>query len=115
MVDNKKEYLYLMGYISKSGHFIGKIGTSNDPYRRVKEHNRAYRKTPNYPLADGEEVKIFWMLPLSWLNTLRYEKENKDRWIVEGYNYIKNDRFVFDEMPHELTIKIKKEYTITLE
>lgn len=112
---NEKEYLYFMGYTAESGEFIGKIGTSNNPFRRAKEHNRAYRKTPNYPMAEGEEIKIFWMLPLSWLNTLRYEKLNKELWKEKGYNYIRNDRFIFKEMPKELTIKIKKEYTITLE
>lgn len=112
---NEKEFLYVMGYYAKSGEFIGKIGTSNDPFRRAKEHNRTYRKTPNYPMADGEEIKIFWMLPLSWLNTLRYEKLNKELWQAKGYKFLKNDRFVFSEKPSELTVKIKKEYVITLE
>lgn len=113
-MSNEKEYLYLMGYKAKTGEFVAKIGTSNDPYRRVQEHNRYYRKTKNYPLAKGEEVQIYWTIPLSWLNTLRYEKENKDRWIAKGYNYVRNDRFVFKRKPRQLKIKIKKEYTVTL-
>ena len=109
----QKEYLYFMGYTATTGEFIGKIGTSNDPKRRAKEHNRSYRKTANYPMAEGTEIKIYWMLPLSWLNTLRYEKENKERLQAEGYRLIRNDRFVFDQIPESLTIKIKKEYTVT--
>lgn len=110
-----KENLYVMGYTTQTGEFICKIGTTNNLERRRKEHNRAYKKTPNYPIADNTEVKIYWSIPLSKYNTFRYEDLNKELFKEKGYEYIRNDRFKFDKIPNSITIKIRKEYVVTFE
>lgn len=108
--------LYLGGYWTEDGKFVLKIGTSNDIEVRESQHNRYYKTAKNYPIAKDSRYKMFESIPLSKYNALRFEDSNKARWIEEGFGtYIKNDRFVFDEIPSEIHIFIKKEYVFYTE
>lgn len=110
-----KEFLYVGHYITICGKYVLKVGTTNNLNRRRKEHNRAYAKTPHYPLLAGTEFEYDWYLPLSKYNTLRFEDKTKEIWKALGLGeYVNNDRFVFDEKPTEVEITIRKTYKISL-
>jgi hypothetical protein len=110
-----KEFYYVGHYISKNGEYILKPGTTNDLKRRRLEHNRAYKKTPNYPLADGTTFEYDWYISLSKYNTLRVEDKMKEKFQNEGFGiYVNNDRFVFSKKPEFVEITVKKVYKIAL-
>ena len=110
-----KEFLYVGHYITICGKYVLKVGTTNNLNRRRKEHNRAYTKTPHYPLAEGTEFEYDWYLPLSKYNTLRYEDKNRKMWQEMAIGeFVRNDRFVIAEELAEVEIKIRKTYKIAL-
>ena len=110
-----KEFLYVGHYTTLCGKYVLKVGTTNNLNRRQKEHNRAYSKTPHYPLAAGTEFEYDWYLPLSKYNTLRFEDKTKEVWKALGLGeYENNDRFVFEEKPTEVEVTIRKTYKISL-
>lgn len=112
---NSKEFFYIGHYLAESGEYVLKVGTTNNLDRRRAEHNRAYRKTPNSPMAVGTEFEYDWAIPLSKYNTLRTEDRTKAKLIAEGVGrYLNNDRFIFAEKPTEINITVRKTYTITL-
>ena len=109
-----KEFFYVGHYIATSGEYVLKVGTTNDITRRTKEHNKFFASTPNYPRAT--EFVIDWFIPLSKYNTLRTEDRTKERFKKENFGeYVRNDRFVFEEKPSQIEITIRKTYTITLQ
>jgi len=106
-----KEILYFGHYFDIDGNFIAKWGTTNDMERRAKEHTRNYHKTPNYPMPLEDEFIVDFTIPMSKYNTLRYEDRVKTMWKEMGIGkYIRNDRFLLDEIPTEISITIRKEY-----
>ena len=111
----EKEFLYLGTYRDTDGNRILKIGTTADLKRRQSEHNRTYKRATAHTLPSDSSFEYIWTLPLSKYNTLRYEDNNKHRWIDENIGeYVRNDRFIISEELTEVEIKIKKTYTITL-
>ena len=111
----EKEFLYVGYYTDTEGRKMLKIGTTNDLKRRQTEHNRNYRKAKNYTMPEDEIFHYLWNLPLSKYNTLRYEDKNRTKWIDEGVGeFVRNDRFVVAEGLAEVTIQIRKCYTIPL-
>ena len=110
-----KEYLYVGHYISTRGEYILKIGTTNNPERRAKEHTRNYQRSQNYTMRKSDEFTYDWILPLSWLNTLRYEERNREAWKEQNIGeFVRNDRFVCYKKPKTVTVTIKKTYIIEL-
>ena len=111
-----KEYLYVGYYVDVDGHFLLKIGTTNDLDRRKQEHNRNYKRAKTHTMpADGEFVYL-WHLPLSKYNTIRYEDSNRLRWQeLEIGEFVRNDRFVLAERPEFVEVIIRKTYKIALE
>lgn len=92
-----------------------KIGTTNDLKRRQNEHTRNYKRVKNYTMPPDETFHYLWSLPLSKYNTLRYEDKNRTSWIEEGIGeFVRNDRFIVKEKLAEVTVKIRKKYTISL-
>lgn len=111
----EKEWLYVGYYTDTDGKFVLKIGTTNNLCRRQSEHTRNYRKAPKHTMPQNEQFKMIWYRPLSKYNTIRYEDRNRDYWIDCGFgNFVRNDRFVFDEKPAHAVVRIKKEWVIEL-
>ena len=102
--------------IDKDGNFILKVGTTNDLERRRKEHNRNYKKSPNYTMPPGGEFVYDFSLPLSKYNTLRYEDKTRQRWQDEGIGeFVRNDRFYCKKKPKTVKVTIRKTYEIPLD
>lgn len=102
---------------TRKGHFIYfikigedsqlfKIGTTGNLFRRMKEIGRQYRT----------DIFILWVSPpYKKSTTLAIEQKTIDRWRQqEGIVYIKNDRFFFSKEIKEVTIKVRKEYRISI-
>lgn len=84
-----------------------KIGTTNDPRRRMLEHERAYKKP----------VTVLWLSPKlrGRFSALKIEEDNKEKWISEeNWEYLRNDRFVIPENVNQVKITIKKDYFVQL-
>lgn len=102
-------------YVDTEGRYILKIGTTNDLERRRKEHTRNYHKAENYTLPRKATFEYDWFLPLSKYNTLRYEDRNRKTWQDHGVGeFVRNDRFCCTEKPEQVTVTIRKTYTIKL-
>ena len=100
------DYLYFLR-VGNPDERVFKIGTTNRPLERLQEHMRAY----------GTDLEVLWFSPAyEWLTTLRVERRQKDYWIENmNWQYIKNDRFIIPPDVKEITIKVRKEYHISLE
>lgn len=110
-----KEYLYVGYYVDVDGHFLLKIGTTNDLDRRKQEHNRNYKRAKTHTMPTDGEFVYLWHLPLSKYNTIRYEDSNRLRWQeLEIGEFVRNDRFVLAERPDFVEIVIRKTYKIAL-
>ena len=110
-----KEFLYVGHYFDQKGNYILKVGTTNDLKRRKDEHTRAYKKVKHYPIADNTEFLYDWFLPLSKANTLRIEARTKENWKKSGIGeYVPNDRFYCTTKPPQVSITVRKTYTIPL-
>ena len=111
----EKEYLYVGYYVDVDGHFLLKIGTTNDLDRRKQEHNRNYKRAKTHTMPTDGEFVYLWYLPLSKYNTLRYEDSNRLRWQeLEIGEFVRNDRFVLAERPEFVEVVIRKTYKIAL-
>lgn len=110
-----KEYLYVGHYIDKDGRYLLKVGTTNDLKRRQAEHTRNYQRAKTNILPKGEKFIYDWYLPLSKYNTLRYEDKTRKQWQEQEIGqFIRNDRFLCNHKPKQVTVTIRKTYTITL-
>ena len=111
----EKEYLYVGKYKDVDNNFIIKIGTTNDLERRRKEHNRNYRRAKTFTLPKDEEFEYLWHLKLSKYNTLRYEDNNRELWRNMAIGtFIRNDRFLLEELPEYLPVQIRKTYQVKI-
>ena len=113
---NNKEFLYLGYYRAKSGKVILKIGTTSDLKRRAQEHTSHYKKILHEPIADGEKFNYLWHVRLTRANTLKFEKSNRDKLknALNGAKYLKNDRFILENLPETVEITIRKRYIIPI-
>ena len=102
-------------YTDTNGKFILKIGTTNDLTRRQKEHTRNYRKSPHHRMPETETFHYIWNTKLSKYNTLRFEDTNRKAWQDMGIGeFVRNDRFVLENVPSFVPVKIRKTYQIAL-
>ena len=110
--DGKHFYIYFI-QIGKPFKRVFKIGTTNDLLRRMKEHSR------NYGTDDQkEDIAIIWFKKVkSKWTTLRIEEETKTKWIKNEptWEYIRNDRFVLPNLINQVSIKIRKNYSVNLD
>ena len=99
----KKNYLYFICIGAPSDNLY-KIGTTNNIARRMRQHELYYKKP----------IKLIWVSPAySKYTTLRVEEQTINRWReLEGFKYIRNDRFIISPEIHQVKIKVKKEWTI---
>lgn len=112
-MNNSKEFLYVGYYFDTDNRFILKIGTTNDLMRRAQEHNRNYKRAPDYKLPADNNFVYLWHLPLSKYNTLRYEDKNRELWKEQEIGvFVRNDRFCCTKVPETVDIIIKKKYSI---
>ncbi len=110
-----KEFLYVGHYIDTDGNYILKVGTTNDLRRRALEHTRKYRKAKAHALPQDQQFVYDWYTPLSKYNTLRYEDKVRSHWQDIGIGeFVRNDRFVCASKPAQVTVTIRKTYTINL-
>lgn len=81
-----------------------KIGTTNNVKRRMQQHQRYYKKP----------ITVIWVSrPYSKYTTLRVEEQTIKRWKeLNGFEYIRNDRFIINPQIKQVTIKVRKEWTI---
>lgn len=111
----EKEFLYVGFYTSTTGEYVLKIGTTNDLERRRSEHNRNYKRAITHTMPKDGKFEYLWSRPLSRYNTLRYEDKNRARWKELGIGkFIRNDRFILQEIPANIDVVIRKTYTIPL-
>lgn len=112
----EKEWLYVGHYVDLDGHYILKVGTTNDLKRRQSEHTRNYKRSPRAKMPEDSSFTYDWSLRLSKYNTLRYEDKTKANWKNLGFGeYIRNDRFDCGNVkPAMVEITIRKTYQIFL-
>ena len=111
----EKEFLYVGFYIDTDGQYVLKIGTTKDLDRRRKEHTKNYRQAKRHTLPPESTFEYIWHKPLSKYNTIRYEDSNRENWKNLGIGeFVRNDRFVLSEGVNHVSIRIRKEYEITL-
>ena len=93
-----------------------KIGTTNDLARRKKEHERNYKRAPQYTMPTAANFQYDGTIKLSKYNTLRYEDKTREQWQKDGIGeYVRNDRFDCGKRkPKKVKITIRKTYEIDL-
>lgn len=105
---NGKDYQYV--YFLRIGdpqERLFKIGTTNDPRRRMLEHERNYKK----------HVTVLWLSPKlrGRFTSLKVEEDNKEKWIAgTNWKYLRNDRFIIPPEVDSIKITIKKDYFVQL-
>lgn len=105
---NGKDYQYV--YFLRIGdpqERLFKIGTTNDPRRRMLEHERNYKKP----------VTVLWLSPKlrGRFTSLKVEEDNKEKWIAgTNWEYLRNDRFIIPPEITSVKITIKKDYFVQL-
>ena len=99
------DYIYFLR-VGNPNERVFKIGTTNNPLRRLKQHLDSYET----------DVEVLWFSPAyEWLTTLRIERRQKDYWLANmNWEYIKNDRFIIPSDVDEIVITVKKDYVIKL-
>jgi predicted GIY-YIG superfamily endonuclease len=100
---DKEDFIYFIR-IGAPCHNLYKIGTTNNMERRMKEHENYY----------GEKVTVLWQSPpYSKWTTLRVEENTKEIWKkTEGFEYLRNDRFVINPEIRQVKIKVRKEWVV---
>ena len=101
------QYVYFLR-IGDPQERLFKIGTTNDPRRRMLEHERNYKKP----------VTILWLSPKlrGRFTALKVEEDNKEKWIAgTNWKYLRNDRFIIPPEVDSIKITIKKDYFVQLE
>ena len=110
-----KKFLYVGHYVDLNGNYILKLGTTDNLERRKKEHTKNYQKAPYHTMRKDNSFEYDWTLELSPLNTLKYEQQNIEKWKeMEIGKYLRNDRFICNEKPKKVNIRIKKDYEVIL-
>ncbi len=101
------QYVYFLRVGDKEDRLF-KIGTTNNPRRRMLEHERAY----------GKLVEVLWLSPplSSRFTTLRVEENMIDKWKKDKptWEYKRNDRFIIPNDVDTVTIKIRKNYYVSI-
>ena len=101
------QYVYFLR-IGDPQERLFKIGTTNNPRRRMLEHERNYKKP----------VTVLWLSPKlrGRFTALKVEEDNKEKWIAgTNWKYLRNDRFIIPPEVDSIKITIKKDYFVQLE
>lgn len=98
-----KNYLY---FIKIGQENLYKIGTTNRPLERMKEHLRYYK----------EDIYIYWFSrAYSKYTTLRVEDKTKEKWKGrKNFSYKQNDRFYIEDSVKSVTVQVKNKFKIYL-
>ena len=86
-----------------------KIGTTNRPLQRLKEHLKNYKYEFN--------IEVLWFSPRygSVETTTRDERRMIRFWSeFLGWEYIPNDRFILPDDVTEISIRVRKDYFIRI-
>lgn len=86
-----------------------KIGTTNRPLQRLKEHLKNYKYEFN--------IEVLWFSPRysSVETTTRVERRTIKFWSeFLGWEYIPNDRFILPDDVTEISIRVRKDYFIRI-
>ena len=86
-----------------------KIGTTNRPLQRLKEHLKNYHYEFN--------IEVLWFSPRynSVETTTRVERRMIKFWSeFLGWEYIPNDRFILPDDVDEVVIRVRKDYPIRI-
>ena len=100
------QYVYFLR-IGDPQERLFKIGTTNDPRRRMLEHESNYKKP----------VTVLWLSPKlrGRFTSLKVEEDNKEKWIAgTNWEYLRNDRFIIPPEVDSIKITIKKDYFVQL-
>lgn len=100
------QYVYFLR-IGDPQERLFKIGITNDPRRRMLEHERNYKKP----------VTVLWLSPKlrGRFTSLKVEEDNKEKWIAgTNWEYLRNDRFIIPPEVDSIKITIKKDYFVQL-
>ena len=110
-VDNDKGYNYFIRLVPlfDRSDVVYKIGTTNRPLQRMKEHLKQYDYMYN--------IEVLWFSrKYSWSTILAVERKMKKFWIdFLGWEYIPNDRFIIPKSITEIFIKVRKDYIIKIQ
>ena len=107
----KGDYLYFVRLVpgpETERRLAYKIGTTDRPLERMKEHLRSYKYQYN--------IEVLWFSPCySKYTTLRIEDRMKSWWIEQqAWEYIRNDRFIIPTETKEIIITVRKDYIIKI-
>ena len=96
-------YLYFIR-IGDARDNLYKIGTTNNIKRRMRQHETYYKKP----------VEVLWVSrPYSKYTVLRVEEQTIEKWKqLNGFQYIRNDRFIINPKIRQITIKVRKEWVV---
>ena len=96
-------YVY---FIKIGNDRLYKIGTTNRPLQRIKEHLKNY----------SQDIEILWFSPrYAEFTPVRIERNFiREYQNNPFFHYIPKDRFVIDSEVAEVIVKVRKEYPITL-
>ena len=99
----KVDHIYFIR-VGDPSENLYKIGTTNNLKRRMREHEKNYQKP----------IEVLWVSPAySKWTTLRVETATIEQWKqLEGFEYIRNDRFISNPTIRAVTIKVKKEWVV---
>ena len=100
------QYVYFLR-IGDPQERLFKIGTTNDPRRRMLEHERNYKKP----------VTVLWLSPKlrGRFTSLKVEEDNKEKWSAgTNWEYLRTDRFIIPPEVDSVKITIKKDYFVQL-
>lgn len=99
----KKDHIYFIRIGAQSDNLY-KIGTTNNITRRMRQLEYNYKKS----------IEIIWISPAySKYTTLRVEEQTINQWRrLEGFEYIRNDRFIINPKIRQVKIKVRKDWTI---
>lgn len=101
MSDTSKVYFIRIGDPADN---LYKVGSTNNIERRMHELERYYKKP----------ITIIWTSPAySKYTALRAEEQTIEKLKnISGFSWVRKDRFIIDPSIHQITIKVKKEWTI---
>ena len=100
------QYVYFLR-IGDPQERLFKIGTTNDPRRRMLEHERNYKKP----------VTVLWLSPKlrGRFTSLKVEEDNKEKWSAgTNWEYLRTDRFIIPPEVDSVKITNKKDYFVHL-
>ena len=104
------DYVYFIRLVPMWGGMPRyKIGTTNRPLARLKEHIKNYKYEFN--------IEVLWFSPCyrSVETTTRVERRMIKFWSeFLGWEYIPNDRFILPDDVTEIFIRVRKDYPIRI-